>query len=186
VGPLTILFKPGNAPATAHAGRDAVVASTACAAKRRRAAGFTLLELLVVLVIAGIMLGVVSLNAMPSQQQALQGEAQRIALLLQLARDEAIVRNRPIAFEIEQDRYRFLIRDDVSWQPLAQDDMLREREFRRPPVSVSINPAVAAETNPLRIVFGREPVDKPFVMTLGADDVQVSIRADGIGHFVVE
>lgn len=139
-----------------------------------------------VLVIAGMALGFVSINAMPSERQALQNEAQRIALLLQLARDEAIVRNRPIAFEAENDRYRFLIREGSQWQPLAQEDMLRERTFQRAPIGVSISPAVAAETNPLRIVFGREPVDKPFLLTFSAGDSSVAIRADGIGHFVVE
>src|SRR5690606_8211675 len=74
-------------------------------------AGFTLIELLVVLVIAGVMLGMVALNAMPGERQVLQTDAQRIALLFQLARDEAIVRNRPIAFEAFPDRYRFLIRE---------------------------------------------------------------------------
>ena len=54
-----------------------------------KTAGFTLLELLVVMVIAGLMLGMVSFNAMPGERQVLQQEAQRIALLLQLARDEA-------------------------------------------------------------------------------------------------
>ncbi|WP_328804771.1 GspH/FimT family pseudopilin [Noviherbaspirillum galbum] len=163
-----------------------ITSTRPAAARQRHAAGFTLLELLVVIVIAGIMLGVVSFNAIPDPQKVLQEEARRIALLMQLARDEAIVRNRPIAFEVGQDRYRFLIRDDVSWQPMGQDDMLREREFRRPPVSVSIQPMTEAGSNPLRVVFGREPVDKPFVLTLAADDASVSIRADGIGHFVVE
>lgn len=152
----------------------------------RKQRGFTLLELLVVLVIAGILLGVVTLTALPGQQQALESDAQRIALLMQLARDEAIVRNRPVAFEAQQDRYRFVMRDDVSWQPLPQDDMLREREFKSAPVSLAISPAVAAETNPLRIIFGREPVDKPFVLTLTAGDARAEIRADGIGHFTVE
>lgn len=158
-------------------------------AKRRfrvAARGFTLLELLVVLVVAGIALGFVSINAMPSERQVLQNEAQRIALLLQLARDEAIVRNRPIAFEAENDRYRFLIRDGSTWQPLQQEDMLRERAFQRTPIGLSISPAVAAETNPLRIVFGREPVDKPFLLTFSSGDSSVAIRADGIGNFVVE
>jgi general secretion pathway protein H len=148
--------------------------------------GFTLLELLVVLVIAGITLGMVSFNAVPSERQALQNDAQRIALLLQLARDEAIVRNRPIAFEAEADRYRFLLHDQQAWQILTQDDLLHEREFKRAPVALSINPPLAGDAVPLRIIFGREPVDKPFVLTLSAGNANVAIRADGIGHFVVE
>jgi general secretion pathway protein H len=152
----------------------------------RPARGFTLLELLVVLVIAGILLGMVGLNAMHGERQVLQGEAQRVALLLQLARDEAIVRNRPIAFEAEPERYRFLIREGNKWEQLTQDDLLREREFRRAPVALSINPPTAAESDPMRIVFGREPVDKPFVLTFTLGDASVAIRADGVGHFVVE
>lgn len=152
----------------------------------RRASGFTLLELLVVLVIAGIMLGMVSFNAMPGAQQQLQKDAQRIALLLQLARDEAIVRNRPIAFEADAERYRFLLRDENSWQALNQDDLLREREFARAPVNLSLSPMTAQGDGPLRVVFGREPVDNPFVLTIASGQAQVRIRADGIGHFTVE
>lgn len=148
--------------------------------------GFTLLELLVVLVIAGMLLGLVAFNAMPSERQAMQNEAQRIALLMQLARDEAIVRNRPIAFEADTERYRFLIRDGSQWQPVTQDDLLRERAFARAPVALSVTPAIAVQDDPLRIVFGREPVDKPFVLTLSAGNASVAVRADGIGNFVVE
>ena len=151
-----------------------------------RSRGFTLLELLVVIVIAGITLGLVSLNAMPSERQVLQNDAQRLALLLQLARDEAIVRNRPIAFEAEKERYRFLIRDEQVWQLMTQDDMFREREFKRAPVALSMNPAQSDRDYPVRIVFGREPVDKPFVLTLAVGDASVNIHADGIGHFTVE
>jgi len=152
-------------------------------------AGFTLIELLVVLVIAGVMLGMVALNAMPGERQVLQTDAQRIALLFQLARDEAIVRNRPIAFEAFPDRYRFLIREGNVWQPLAQDEMLRERQFERSPVSLYLSPGnAAASGNPqaLLLVFGREPVDKPFVLTMATGNASVQIRADGIGHYVVE
>ncbi len=152
----------------------------------RPARGFTLLELLVVLVIAGIAMGFVAFQAMPDERQQLHNEAQRIALLMQLARDEAIVRNRPVAFESDADGYRFLVRDDNKWIGLEGDEMLRARPFKRPPVSLVIAPASAGESNPLRIVFGREPVDKPFVLTLASDHVSVAIRADGIGHFTVE
>jgi general secretion pathway protein H len=148
--------------------------------------GFTLLELLIVLVIVGITLGMVSFNAMPNDQKVLQNDAQRIALLLQTARDEAIVRNHPIAFEAEPDRYRFLIYDENTWQVLKQDDLLRERELKKSPVTFSIRPSSLEQALPIRIIFGREPVDKPFALTLSLGEASVVIHADGIGHFVVE
>ncbi len=138
------------------------------------------------MVIVGITLGAVSFNAMPSDRQVLQNDAQRIALLLQLARDEAIVRNRPVAFEAEADSYHFLLREDKTWQILQNDELLRERKFKHSPVTFSITPSLTEQTLPLRIVFGREPVDKPFVLTLSVGDAQIAIHADGIGHFVVE
>jgi general secretion pathway protein H len=153
---------------------------------RRQSRGFTLLELLVVMVIAGVMLGVVSFNAMPSGRQVLETDARRIALLLQLARDEAIVRNSPVAFEADAQRYRFLVRTDNVWQVIEKDDLLREREFKRTPLTLLINPPSPPVSGPMRIIFGREPVDRPFVLTLAVEDARVDIRADGIGHFVVE
>jgi len=148
--------------------------------------GFTLLELLVVMVIVGLLLGMVSLKAMPDDRQVLYQDAQRIALLLQLARDEAIVRSRPIAFEADTSQYRFLIREEQVWQALQQDELLRARDFKRIPVTFSISPPDSFPPPPLRITFGREPVDKPFMLTLNLGGAHVAIHADGIGHFEVE
>lgn len=153
------------------------------------ARGFTLVEIMVVMVIIGITLGLVSLNAIPSPRQDLQKEAQRIALLLQLARDEAIVRNRLIAFEANSERYRFLVRNETGWDPVTKDDLLRERVFKSAPVTLLLDPAGQGGGNNnanLRITFGREPVDRPFVLTLGSGEDRIAIRADGVGHFVVE
>jgi len=151
-----------------------------------RQRGFTLIELLVVMVIIGITLGLVSLNAMPNGQQALQKEAERIALLLQLARDEAIVRNRLVAFEADDMQYRFIVRNETRWDPIVDDDLLRQREFKDGPVTLLMDPNTTLPGAPLRITFGREPVDKPFMLTLVAGNARVAIRADGVGHFVVE
>ncbi len=152
----------------------------------RAARGFTLVEVMVVMVIIGIVLGMVSLNAIPSARQNLQGEAQRLALLLQLARDEAIVRNRLVSFEANSERYRFLVRNENHWDPVTQDDLLRERDFKVTPMSLLLDPPGAGSADPLRITFGREPVDKPFVLTMAIGEDRVAIRADGIGHFTVE
>jgi general secretion pathway protein H len=150
------------------------------------AAGFTLLELMVVLVVVGIMLGLVTLNSLPNKQQALQRDAQRIALLLQLAREEAIVRNSQVAFELDSNGYRFYVRDDDKWKLLDDNDLFRERSFDKSPLVVTMKPAPKEMALPLKIIFGREPVDKPFTLTLTYEDVSVSIHADGIGHFTVE
>ncbi|MBC7861040.1 MAG: GspH/FimT family pseudopilin [Burkholderiaceae bacterium] len=144
------------------------------------------------MVIIGVTLGLTALNVLPDRQGVLRGEAERIALLLQLARDEAIVRNRQVAFEAEPNGYRFLVRDERQWQPVTRDDLLRERAFKHGPLLLSVEPpgiaAPAADpaSAALRIVFGREPVDKPFVLTLAEGGRQVAIRADGVGHFSVE
>jgi general secretion pathway protein H len=152
----------------------------------RKVSGFTLVELMVVMVIIGLTLGLATLNAIPSPRQDLQKEAQRIALLLQLARDEAIVRNRLVTFEADAQRYHFLVRNETRWDPVTGDDLLRERNFKNAPLQLLLEPASAGTSNPLRITFGREPVDKPFVLTLVAGDNSVAIRADGVGHFTVE
>ncbi len=161
----------------------------------RATSGFTLVELLVVMVIIGVTLGLTALNVLPDRQGVLRGEAERIALLLQLARDEAIVRNRQVAFEADPGGYRFMVRDERQWQSVTRDDLLRERAFKHGPLLLSVEPASiaapaaaadGATVAPLRIVFGREPVDKPFVLTLAEGGRQVAIRADGIGHFSVE
>ena len=152
----------------------------------RAARGFTLLELMIVLLIAGITLGLATLNLAPTMHKNLQNEAQRVALLLQLARDEAIVRNRLVAFEADGDGYRFLVRNESRWDLVEGDDLLRERPFKHGPLILTLDPAQDNAPNTARIVFGREPVDKPFVFTLASGADAVAIRADGIGHFDVQ
>jgi len=152
---------------------------------KRLQRGFTLIELLVVLVIVGVTLGLTVISVAPSQAKAMQKDAQRIALLLQLARDEAIVRNRPVAFEAGPDSYRFLVRNEKTWEPLSKDDMLRERSFDLAPVTLLLDPPTNVPGN-MRILFGREPVDRPFSLTLVSGDLRATIRADGVGHFTVD
>lgn len=152
----------------------------------RRHWGFTLLELLVVLVIMGIMLGAVSLTSMQSDKQILSTDAQRLSLLLQLIREEAIVRNRPTAFEANQQGYQFLELKDSKWMRIEDVDTLRPRNFSFPAVRLDIQPNDRVILGQLRIVFGREPVSRPFILNMQVGVDQVAIHADGVGHFTVE
>jgi general secretion pathway protein H len=150
----------------------------------KQQSGFTLLELLVVMVIMGIMLGAISFTVGQSTHQQLRSEAERIALLLDLVREEAIVRNRPTMFEADEQSYQFKVRNEMKWELINDVDTLRKRDFVMAPVKLELIPNDHFQQK-TTIVFGKEPVHRPFELILRIADDQVRIRADGVGHFEV-
>lgn len=145
----------------------------------RRAAGFTLIELMVAIVIAGVLMGAVGLS-IRSADRSLQFEADRISQLLALAREEAQVRGARIRFEADSAEYRFLIRRQGRWIPLLDDRDLRTREWTGP-TSISLQRSDGRRV----IEFGRDAVDSPFVLVLGRDGQERHILANGLGQFEV-
>ena len=90
-------------------------------------AGFTLLELLAVIVIIGIIISFASLSIGQNTSRIVQDEAERLHGLIQLAGEEAVLQGRELALEFDHDRYRFLELGTADWQPIEADKMLRER-----------------------------------------------------------
>ena len=82
---------------------------------RRRASGFTLLEILLVVTIIGILASVVVLGATDvGGQRAVRAEAERLALAVELARDEARLRNEVWGLLVDGGTYRFQEYDDAE------------------------------------------------------------------------
>ena len=146
-----------------------------------RSVGFTLIEIMVVLVIGSILAAVVAFSAVPSPGRALRFEADRLTQLLALAREEAQVRGRSIRFEANTESYRFLALLDRQWQPIPNEPDLRERAWEQPTV-LKLERRDGREF----VEFGRDSVDAPFVMRLERDGAKVAIAANGLGSFVVE
>lgn len=146
---------------------------------RRRAAGFTLIELMVAILVAGILLTVVGLSVRGADR-SLRFEADRVSQLLALAREEAQVRGAPIRFEADSVEYRFVIRRLGRWVPILDDRDLRAREWAG-------QTEVRLERGDGRRVveFGRDTVDSPFVLVLVRDGQERRILANGLGHFEV-
>ncbi len=95
-----------------------------------RQRGFTLLELLVVIVIAVILTGLamVSVNALGGRQETAVN-AHRLAALIRLASDDAVMEGREIGIEIRPHSYSFYVWDGTTWQPVTDDPSFRERKL---------------------------------------------------------
>ncbi|KIG02711.1 GspH/FimT family pseudopilin [Caballeronia concitans] len=151
--------------------------------KARRQAGFTLLEMLVVLVIAGLLVSLASLQLTRNPRTDLNEEAQRLALLFESAGDEAQVRARPIAWQPTDGGFRFDIRTDDGWRPL-RDDLLRARRWEGGVTGVTIQ-FLDSDKSVSRLVFGTEAIDTPMEITLVSAAGRATIIGSGNGRFQV-
>ncbi|MGD2112886.1 MAG: type II secretion system minor pseudopilin GspH, partial [Gammaproteobacteria bacterium] len=95
------------------------------AAAHGRAAGFTLLELMVVMVLIGIIFSFAVLSMRGDDvAELMQEEARRLQTLLVLANDEAIIRGEEIGVRFEDNGYEFLVLALDGWQA-PDDDLLK-------------------------------------------------------------
>ncbi len=146
----------------------------------RGESGFTLLEMLVALVIAAVLAGTLML-AVPDRSRSLRYEADRLARLMAVAREEAILRGAPVRFETDGEKFRFVVWLDRAWQPLVDDPALRERAWLAP-TTLTLERADGQRV----IEFGREQVDVPFRLRLARDGAQAVITANGLGGFALD
>ena len=78
-------------------------------------AGFTLIEIMVVLVVIAILMGTVSVGFNSNQEfRSARDYAQRLAMRMELARDRAIQNNQEWGLFIAEDSYEFSYYDDVE------------------------------------------------------------------------
>ncbi|WP_171694801.1 type II secretion system minor pseudopilin GspH [Methylomonas sp. ZR1] len=95
-----------------------------------KARGFTLIELLIAMVLIGLMSSMAMLamgNADHSKQQQL--EVERLAKLLALAEQEAMIRGESIGLELVGQGYRFLSPAQGKWQAETGDALFRQRDL---------------------------------------------------------
>ncbi|WP_323844159.1 prepilin-type N-terminal cleavage/methylation domain-containing protein [Microbulbifer magnicolonia] len=89
-------------------------------ARPSRSHGFTLIEVLVVIVIIATLAGMAVLSLGNSGARAWSGEVQRLAALLQLVADRALIDKAHYGVVLEQDAYRVVRFDPATlkWQSL--------------------------------------------------------------------
>lgn len=154
---------------------------------RARQRAFTLIEVMIVVVLAGIVLALVSVSAFPDDRSKLRTEADRLAQLWTIAYDEAQVRGTAIVWEADTVGYRFLAREGVRLVTVDRDPALRPRRWELPPVVVRDTSGDAAVRGdaPIRIAFERSSAD-PIAIELTHGDAHFLVRGDGLGRFDVD
>ena len=158
-----------------------------------RQKGFTLLEMMVVLLIIGIATTMVSVSAFGNNARALRQDAIRLAHLFTAAQAEARASGQPIAWTYDGQGYHFVrlprrlmlpARMAMRAQPvhdtaIGADTALRPREWITPgAMAVRIEPAID-------IVFGADWIPGPLQMELKAGGNVVRLSRLGSGRFVV-
>ncbi len=148
--------------------------------------GFTLLEILVVLVIGALLVALASLSLTRNAHSDLIEQGQRLALVLETAQDEAQVRDAPIEWRPVAGGYRFAVLDHGRWKPLS-DSLLGPTRWAEPLNDVAIRyPGENGQNmHASALTFDTESIGQAATITLYSDSGSVSIETDGSGRFAV-
>jgi general secretion pathway protein H len=144
----------------------------------RRAAGFTLVELMVVMVIVGLASAAVVL-ALPRRSDTARGEARTLAARLVAARDLAIIGGRDVAVTIDAKGYRISQRHRDGWHA-AEGRALQPHLW---PEALAVTTEIA-DGDALR--FDTTGLATPAKVRIDSDGSSIGISIDSIGRVAID
>ena len=143
----------------------------------RNEPGFTLIEMLVVLMIMGLFLGLVSTITRPDERAVLRLEAERLAQLLDFAAAEAQLSGKSIAWTADEPGYRFWrLGEDSAWSEIRDGELLRARTLPQGIAVSSFRVENMRSQGAMRLEFAPQGSSLAFTigMSLGAERYAVA------------
>ena len=149
-------------------------------------AGFTLLEILVVIAILAIAAGIAVASLDGDERGTLDREARRFAGALEYAARRAELRHETLGVSAADGQWRFWVRaGDGRWRTLSDDEPLAARalpaSFSAAPLSFAGQPLTPQAIVPLR-PSGR---NEPYAFVLASPAFQVIVSADPMNRVAV-
>jgi len=146
-----------------------------------RTAGFTLVEVLVVVAIMGIVVALAAVNLFPGDVEVGRRESGRLALALEHARDSAWFGGRPTAVTFDAGRMREWRLAGDGWKNDAARESVLADGGRVTAVFVEGQPLAAGE----RLVFLPDGLGLPFRVALEVRGLPWAIEGDAAGAVAV-
>jgi general secretion pathway protein H len=153
---------------------------------RRRCEGFTLLELMIVLVLIGVLVGMVSFATGMSPAQQARQEADALAGVIRQLRERAVLESQEYGVRLSGDGYRVLRLDVRGWEPVSGfnrwPDHLRLR-LKHDGYSVSLG----SDEGPPQLLMLSSDETSVFTLTFETKGRRwLSLSSDGIGEVRID
>ena len=144
------------------------------------------MEMLVVVLIMGILVGTVSARLQPDDRDRLRVEAERLAQLMALAVQEAQITGRAIVWTSDGHRYQFWRQgSDEAWSEIRDDDLLRARGLPTGMLVSQLRNEAGAARSDLRLEFPADGSMAAFSIDLALGTDHYGIAASPVGDLRV-
>ncbi|MNM97559.1 putative type II secretion system protein H precursor [compost metagenome] len=146
--------------------------------KQRRSRGFTLLELLLVMLLLGIVLGMAGFTFARDPQRMASQEANLFLQLVQYARQQAVLERLALGIRIDAEGYQLLRATEDSWEVAGRRRDI-DQDLRLEIDGLPVPHALAGGA-PQLVMYGNDE-HTPFSLHFEVDNVRlVSVSSDGL------
>ncbi|KRH78278.1 hypothetical protein FERRO_12590 [Ferrovum sp. JA12] len=147
--------------------------------------GFSLIELLVVLVIMGVSFAMVTLSIHVADPSTLEGDAKRLVATINQAHDLEDLSGSPIWMTINCEQWRFFDTSSGTQQPMNKEEVAGG-EFKSQLKSITINETEmgCTQEGSLKLVINDDP--SPTKLILTTDKQSLIIASDSLDRFSIQ